>query len=241
MSDPTGAVPAEGTAAPESAAPSAPEPQPWAPVLDRMDELANNLGNFDQRFEQLEQRLPAPEQPAEPDPWAALMGGEPEEPTYYDQFGNPVELPGQQPGLDLNALQQAIGAQINQAVTPYQQQLQEIQTQRAHDQLVQRIPQLADTPENAEVRQQTAQRVQAAIQNYPAPVQQALMNDPGFIETIFKAAEAEKLAQGQAPASGQVPSLEAAGGAVPGGDGSQPNYIQSAHQGAWGGLPPGLR
>jgi hypothetical protein len=235
MSDLGMSEPAEGfdgTAAPEAAS----APDPYAPVVDRVDQLA---GQFDDFRQLIDQRLPQPEMEPEPDPWAALTG-QPEQETYYDQYGNPVEMQAPQPGLDMNALQAAVQAQIQQAVSPYQQQMQELQTQRAHEQLVARIPQLADTPENAQTRAETAQRVQQAIASYPPQVQQALMNDAGYIETVFKAAEAEKRSQAQVPASEQVPSLEAAGGAVPGGNGEQPSYVQSAQAGAWQ-LPPGLR
>ncbi len=241
MSDPTGAVPAEGAPAPESTAPeqSAPEPQPWAPVLDRMDELAGNIGSFDQRFQALESRLPEPQAPAEPDPWAALMGGEPEEPQYFDQYGNPVDLQPQQPAFDLNALQQAIQHDRQQALAPLQQQLQEMQLNAAREQLLKEIPQLQDP----EVANQTAQAMQAYLNEAGAPPEVAawLSNSPKAIGQFFKAAEAEKRAQAQVPAPADVPALEAAGGAVPGGDGSQPSYVQSAHQGAWGGLPRGFR
>jgi len=75
------------------------------------------------------------------------------------------------------------------------------------------------------------------------PFSVALENDTRLRElrTLREAAEADKRSQAQVPASEEVPSLEAAGGAVPGGNGEPPNYVQSAHQGAWQGLPPGFR
>lgn len=228
MSDPT--APVEGTPASTEAAPEAVS-DPYAPVLDRVNELASTL---DGRFAALEQRF-QPEPEPEPDPWAALFPeADPEEQDPYALQNQMAQ------GLDPQQLQAAFQQALQQAQAPLLAQMQDLQTQRAHEQLVQRIPQLADTPENAEIRQATAQRVQQAIQAYPPHVQQALMNDAGYIETVFKAAEAEKLAQGQAPASEQVPSLEAAGGAVPGGDGTQPSYVNQAMNGAWS-LPKGLR
>jgi hypothetical protein len=85
--------------------------------------------------------------------------------------------------------------------------------------------------------------MQAFLSETGAPDEVAnwLINSPQAIAQYFKAAEADKVARAQVPASDAVPALEAAGGAVPSGDGSPPNYVQSAHQGAWQGLPPGLR
>lgn len=234
MSDePIGAGPAEGTA-PEAPAPSTPEP--WAPVLDRMSELA---GTLDSRFAALEQRIPQPEAEPEPDPWAALAP-EAEEPQYFDAYGNPVELqqPQQQPGLDINALQQAVAQMQQQAVAPLQAQLQQLMQERARDQLYTNIPQLKDP----EVANQAIQNITQGLAAAQAPpeIAQWVSNNPWMIEQLFKAAEAEKLAAGQAPASEAVPALEAAGGAVPGGDGSQPNIVHQVMANRRSGLPSGF-
>jgi hypothetical protein len=221
MSDPTAPVEGTSTEAPAEAAPTA---EPWAGVMDRVSELASNI---DTRFGQLEQRIPAPEPEAEPDPWASLFP-EQAEPEYE-----------QEPqGLDPQALQAAFQQAVQQATGPMQQQLQAMQWERDRQQLLSEVPQLKDP----EVAQQTIQGFNAFLQQTGTPpeVAQWLSNSPQMIGQFFKAAEAEKLAKGQAPASEQVPSLESAGGAVPGGNGEKPNYVQSAHNGAWQ-LPPGLR
>jgi hypothetical protein len=57
---------------------------------------------------------------------------------------------------------------------------------------------------------------------------------------LFKAAEAEKLAQGQAPTREQTPAVEAAGGAVPGGNGEQPNPVHQVFASRGQGLPQGF-
>lgn len=229
MSDMSMSAPVEG--ATETAAPEAvPAADPYAPVVDRVDQLTGEFGQF---REMMEARLPAPAPEPEPDPmapWAALLGEQ--EPDPY--------AASEPQGLDPAALQQAFQAALQQANAPLQAQLQQMQMAAAHEQLVKDIPQLADTPENAATRQATAALVQQSLANYPPHVAQALSQDPGYIATVFKAAEADKRAQGQQPASEQVPSLEAAGGAVPGGNGEKPSYVQSAQQGAWQ-LPPGLR
>jgi hypothetical protein len=224
--------PVEGTsteAAPESTA----TPEPWAPVHDRVNELADSVGtlttNFD-RFLQAQQPQPEPE----PDPWAALFNEPEPEPDPY-----------QQPqGLDPQQLQAAIQAQIQkgieQGLSPIQAQMQQVNIERADQRLGQMIPALANKPENAENRQQAFQLVSAALQNYPPEHANALSADPNFISTVWKAAEADRLAQGQAPASSDVPALEAAGGALPGGNGEPQNPVQAAYENAWS-LPKGLR
>ena len=225
MSDPT--APVEGTPTSEAPAETTPAAEPWAPVLDRVSELAST---FDSRFSELAQRIPAPEPEAAPDPWAAL----------FPERGEPDPYTQPEPqGLDPAALQAAFQQALQQANAPLQEQIQHMQWERDRQQLIQDSPQLADPA----VAQQTIQGFNAFLQQTGAPPQVAqwLTNSPQAIGQFFKAAEAEKLAKGQAPASEQVPSLEAAGGAVPGGNGEPPNYIQSAHQGSWGGLPPGLR
>jgi hypothetical protein len=192
-----------------------------------MNELA---GSIDSRFAAFEQRLPAaPEPEPEPDPWADLFGQqEPEADPYGQQ--------PQQQGLDPQALQAAINAAIQQSNAPLQQQLQQFQAERAAERLGQMVPALADTPENKDNRQQAFQLVSAALQNYPEAQANALAADPNFIAMAWKAAEADRHAQGQAP-TGVAPSLETAGGALPGGNSEPVNPVDSAYGGRQG-LPP---
>jgi hypothetical protein len=223
--------PVEGAPS-EAAAPDAGTPEPWAPVQSRVDELAGGVGELTNRFDQwLQSQQPEPE--PEPDPWAELMGET--EPDPYQQ---------QPQGIDPQQLQAAIQQQIQQGIqaglTPLQAQMQQVQIERADQRLGQMIPALANTAENQANRQQAFQMVSAALQNYPAEHANALAADPNFISTVWKAAEADRLAAGQAPASSDVPALEAAGGALPGGNGEPPNPVKAAYENAWQ-LPPGLR
>lgn len=241
MSDPTAPVEGAPTSTPE-AAPTTSAPD-YSPVLSRVDELASTM---DARFTEFAQRLPAPPAPEpEPDPWAALFP-EPQDPAQgFDPYGQPAAP--QAPQMDPQALQTAIQQAIAQSNAPLQQRLQAFELQQAEAKLYEQIPQLkpvppghADYATNQAARQQAATLVQTALAAYPPEIARALQNDPNFIATHWKAAEADRLAQGQAPAGGQPPSLEAAGGALPGGQSTPPNPVDQAYAGrqglpaAWG-------
>jgi len=236
MSDES-ATPVEGAASAEPAATpeTAPASEPWAPVVDRVNELA---GTLDSRLGALEQRIPQPQPEPEPDPWQNLYGQPEPEEQYFDQYGNPVEFQQQaQPSLDVNALQQAVQQQVQQATGPLLQQLQDLQMERGREQLLQKIPELQD-PEFANKAIQNITQGLAAAQA-PPEIAGWISNNPWMIEQLVKAAEAEKLAQAQTPASNAVPALEAAGGAAPSGTNDQPNYVQAAMTTGYR-LPPGL-
>jgi hypothetical protein len=224
MSDPT--QPVEG--ATTEAAPAETSGPDYGPVLDRMSELA---GSIDTRFAALEGRIPEPQAEPEEDPWAALFGEtEQPEPEYQQPPA---------PQLDINALQQAVQQQIQQAVTPYQQQIQQIQAAQAREQLLKDVPALQDP----ELAQQTIDGMVQSLQQAQASpdfIQWALSN-PQQIKLHFEAAEARKQAAGQAPAASAVPGVESAGGAVPGGNGEQPNPVHEIFGAAAGGLPQGFR
>lgn len=222
MSDPT--APVEG-ASTESAPESATTSDPYAPVLDRMSELASSI---DTRFSGIEGRLPQPQQEPEPDPWAALFG-EPEQPEY-DQ--------PQQPVLDPAALRQAYQADLQQATAPLQQQLQQMQAERAREQLYERVPALRDKAVADQHINSMVQSMQA--RNTPPEVIQWALSDPDQIALHFEAAEAKRLAAGQAPANEQVAHVESAGGALPGGNGEPVNPVHAAYGGGQPGLAKGF-
>jgi len=236
MSDPTGAVPVEGTPAPEST----PSSVDLSPLQDRMDELAGQMGPV---LEYVQSQRQAVEPAAQETNWWDQITADPNQPDPnqgVDQYGNPVQPQPATPAFNQDALQQAVNQAISQANAPLLKRIQSFELERATQQLYQQIPQLADKPENAEVRAQTAQLLQSSVAQYPQHVAQVLINDPAYVAAIFKAAEAEKLAQGQAPAGEHAPTLEAAGGAHPGG-GSEQNPIHEIFASSGGALPKGFR
>lgn len=230
MSDPT--APVEGTptsAAPEAAPSATPAADPYAPVYSRVDELAGSVGDLRAL---VEQRLPAPEPEPEPDPWAQFrVDPEPE----TDIYGNPVQP---QPAFDVDAVQTAFQQALQQANAPLQQQLQAMQAERAREQLLANVPALKDP----QVAQQTIDSMVSDLTAAQAPpeVIQWALSSPVQIQRFFEAAEAKKLAAGQAPASEQVPNVESAGGAVPGGNGEQPNIVHQVMRSRAQGLPSGF-
>lgn len=210
MSEELGATPAEGTPTTDTAGGF-----DMSPVLDRVNELASSI---DTRFGAIEQRLPEQQAPAEADPWDDLRQyfEEPQQPDYQQQ---PQQIP-------LDQLQQTVEARIQagiqEGLTPIQAEFQQFQAERAAERLGQMIPALANTPENAENRQRAFQLVTSSLQNYPTAIANQLAADPNYIAAQWKAAEADRLAAGQAPASETVPTLEPAGGATPGGTETSP-------------------
>lgn len=232
-----GGTPAEG-AAPEAggAAEAAPGPDISA-VMDRVGEIASGLGELQSGFQEFVQgQQPAAE--PEPDGWESLFG--PAEPQQQvDQFGNPVQPQAAAPALDPQALQQAVQQAIQSQLGPVAQQVQAMQQQQQLSQLYETVPQLAPKPENQEVREQTAQRVQEALNGAPPEIAAWLSNSPQFIHTVFKAAEADRLAQAQEPAGG--PQVLESGGATPGGTGGQGQSIVEQAMSSRFQTPPGWR
>lgn len=209
--------PAEG--APEAgagAAEAAPGPD-YSAVMDRVGEIAGSVEGLQSSFQEFVQaQQPAPEaEPTADDFWNQAFGIEPE--------AQPQPAEAQQPALDPQAMQQAVAAQVQQALGPFAAQFQQFQQQQQLADLYKAVPQLADTPENAQVRQETAQRVQQALAGAPPEIASWLSNSPSFIQTVFKAAEADRLAQAQEPAGG--PQVLEGGGATPGGTGGQGQSI----------------
>jgi hypothetical protein len=232
--DPGAQAPApEPVATPEPAS-SGPD---LSPVFDRLDQLGGMVGQLTEQFQGYQQAQQPQEQETN---WFESLyadpNEQPQEPQQpVDQFGNPIQQQPAQQQLNPDALQNAINQAIQQSTAPLQQQLQSFQQQQALNTLLERVPSLKD-PDTA---QRTQELVAQQIGHLSPEVQQALAWDPGFIETVFKAAEAEKLAGAQEPAGGQVPQLEAAGGAHPGGTGEEQNIVHRVHGGRVN-LPRGL-
>lgn len=204
---------AGATPEPASAAPEAPSGPDLSPVFDRLDQLGGMVSQLTETFQAQNQ----PAQEPEVNWWESLYGEQaPEEP----QFQQP-----QAPQLDANALQQAVQQAIQQSNAPLMAQLQQLQQQQALNDLTTKIPQLKDP----EVATATQQRLMQSIAHLPQEIQQQLAWDANYVELVFKAAEAEKLAGAQEPA-GESTQLETAGGAHPGGTGEEPNFVHRVHE-----------
>lgn len=243
MPDEPGGQPAEGTASTPEAPASTFDA---SPVIDRVDQLASTVGDLRDGFQQFVQaQQPAPE--AQPDPWGleSLYGQEQaqQDSNAFDPFAQ-----AQPPTIDPAALRQAYQTDLQQAMGPLQQELQQFRVERADQRLGQMIPGLANVPQghpnfeaNSQNRQQAYELVSRSLAGYPPQIAQALSVDPNYIATQWKAAEADRLAAGQAPASEAVPAVEAAGGAVPGGNGEQPNIAQTIYANREAAMPKGFR
>jgi len=208
-----GATPAPEptTAEPASSGPD------LSPVFDRLEQIGGTVGQLAEQFQTWSQAQQAPQEP-EQNWWESLF----DDPDALPQQPEPVQPVA--PQLNATALQQAVQQAIQQSNAPLVAQLQQIQRQQALNELTTKIPQLKDP----EVAKATEERLAQSVAHLPQQVQEALAWDPTFIETIFKAAEAEKLAGAQEPA-GEAPQLETAGGANPGGTGEETNIVHRVH------------
>lgn len=212
--------PAEGSTGTETAAAAETTAAPdYAALNDRTAQIASGLEGLTSEFQQFVQsQQPAPE--PEPDPWESLFGPtEPQQPV--DQFGNPIQAAPATPQFDPQAFQAAVQQTAQQLIErqygPLAESVAQLQLQAQEAQLGQLVPQLANTPENQATRQETAARAQQFLEGAPQPVVQWAISNPRFVEMVFKAAEAERLAQSQEPAGG--PQVLEGGGAHPGGAG----------------------
>jgi hypothetical protein len=224
MSDPT--APVGGTPAPESTSDAPTGGTDLSPIMDRMEQLAGSMNEIQSGWQQFQQAN-APETEAEPDFWAQAFGEQEPEPET------------QGPQLDPAALQSAINQAIQQSNAPLLERLQRFEQQQGREQLYQKIPALKDPA----VAQKTVEGMHQFLAEAGAPPEIAawMVNNPRQIELYFKAAEAENAAQAQVPAGGDVPSLETAGGATPGGDGEPQNPIDQIFGSRPAELPKGFR
>ena len=198
----------QDTTQPVEAAPAEAAPQvDLAPLMDRVEQIGGTLDQLVGAYQTEPQAEPE-------DPWAWLSAQQEPEPE-----------PQQQPQLDPAQFSQAVQAQIQQALHPTLSQLQELQSQVRMNQLYERIPQLKT---DQDLARSIGERALQQLSHYPPEVAQQFANDPAFIELVFKAAEAEKLAANQRPADGDPSILETAGGANPGGNGEEPSIVQQA-------------
>ncbi len=177
----------------------------FSPVLSRVEELANSVN---ERFGQIEQHF-QPEEAEPEDPWASLYGEEPE--------------PEPEPALNVDALRQALQAEVQGAVSPLMQQLAQLQTQNDLAQLRQEFPELQDP----EVAKETGQQARSlAEQIVGADNASVLTNNPGFIGLVRKAMVADQHAASEVPAGDAPNTLEGGGAIPPGQQQDQPSIAQ---------------
>lgn len=190
----------------------------FSPVLSRVEELASGLGDMRAQFEQ---HFSQPE--AEPeDPWAALYGDEPE--------------PEPEPSLNIDALRQALQAEVQGALGPLSQQLAQLQTQNDLARLQQDFPELQDP----EIRAATGQQARSLAEQIAGPENAGLLtNNREFIALVRKAMVADQHAASEVPA-GDAPNPLEAGGAIPAGQQQdEPSIAQQVLAGRKN-LPRGL-
>ena len=169
------------------------------PVIDRVDQIGERLGSFEERFAS---RFEEPE--AE------------QQDTGFEEF-DADGLLDDGGDMDPQAAQQLLGKIVDQrtgkavqeAVGPLMQQIQDMQIGLDADALAQRYPELS--------KQEVAEPVvQAARQLAEQMGQPELARSPQFIEVIYKAQMADKYAAGEVPVGDEQEfDLESAAGSGP--------------------------
>ncbi len=193
----------EPGAAVAAAEPEGTEPDPFAPLMSRMDEI---VGQFGQRLDGL---VPQAEPQVEPSPLEQLLGGNPQgepdpnrQPDYRDLFD-------ENPEGFVEALQQQA---VQQAEQRFEQRLQPL-VERVRDQdlaaLEDEFPALATD----EVAKPVLEAAASAAQQFGRP---ELATDPDFIRMQYLAQRGEEAAKQETPAGAQQQvRLETGGGAPP--------------------------
>jgi hypothetical protein len=196
-------------------------------ITDRVEQLASEFGGFRQL---IESRLPepsAPEAEEEPDPWAALLGEEEEEPEPQGPQYDPRQLQ--------QVMQQAIEQGIEQRVGPLHDMVSQLTTQQNLNDLYTRFPDMKDP----EVSKATGQAARQLAEQIVGPEHaHVLTNNPEFIANVHMARAGQERAAGEVPATGDTTQLEGGGGAAPGSV-EQPNIVQQVMQ-ARRALPKGF-
>lgn len=183
------------------------------PVNERFDRIEQTLGQFAQNLQP-----PAEEDPAggiDPNLLAAF-GLDPQE--YADQYAQP------EPQMDPAALQTAIQSQIQQAISPYQQQVQAMQLESMASQLESKYPQLQDPAIAGPVVERTTSMAQQLVQTMglPAEMVNQIRQNPVLIENAYLAHQAASGAVDEASAQPNHTTLENPSGAGP--EGSEPSF-----------------
>lgn len=211
-----GSIPADGGEAgqaPETAA--APDLSgALAPVLDRVSELGSSVN---ERFSALESRLPAQEA-AEPEYDDGL------DPSLLG-IGDGGDVDPQQAAQWLDQLvnnraEKVSQQQVQQAVEPLIQELDDFRTEREAQTFLRQFPEFSDEG-RAEQFMEHAQGVVEQL-GVPEEVAGRLISSSSFLGIVAKAARHEEAGRSEVPADqAREQPLEPAGGANLGGGGEQ--------------------
>lgn len=185
------------------------------PVNERIDRLAATMDGFIQNQPAQQQETEDPYGGLDPQLLAAL-GVDPQE--YAEQYQQQPD-----PHIDPAGLQQAIQSQIQQAISPYQQQVQAMQLESLASQLEQKYPELADPQVAGAVVEHTTRAAQSLAQSLGLPPEAAgqLRTHPQVIEMAYALHKMESQAVDEASAQPNHTTLENPSGAGP--EGSEPS------------------
>lgn len=196
------------------------------PVLDRVEQLAGDLGSLGESVQSILGRLPEPQAEAEQetdDPWSHL-------------FDEPEQEAEQAPALNVEALRQAFRAELEQELSVRDQEIAHLRTTHDLQSLLEKHPDLKDP----EVRRETGTRArEIAEQMFGAEHASVLTNNPDFIALVHQAQAGQRAAAAEVAADSDTTQLEGGGGVAPGGV-EQPSIVARVMQNRRS-IPKGFR
>lgn len=228
-------------AAPESTETGGAEAQTgpdFGPLLERMDQFGSQLGEVREQVGQFQppepQQQPEPQygQPGQQQYGQPQYGGFPQQPfqqeqfggepqydpsqgqVLYDQFGNPVEIPGaQQQQVDPQQAAQQLASVLG--LPDLQSEVAQMRAHRDAEMLKGRYPDFAD-PEKFQAIHGAVQQRAMAVARGDEEFAQRLMSGPEFWEDTYLAGRARDSAAAETPAGGaDAIQLETPGGTTP--------------------------
>jgi hypothetical protein len=211
-------VPADGGEAGQAAAPATPDlSSALQPVLDRVSELGSSVN---ERLSAFESRLPGEEPAADDNQFSddldpSLLGIGPNDDVSPEQAAQYLDQ------LVDKRASQITQTQVQQAVEPLIQELDDIRTEREAQTFLRQFPEFADE-QRAE---QFMQHAQSVVEQLGIPEEQAgrLISSSSFLSIVAKAARHEEAGRSEVPADqAREQPLEPAGGANLGGGEQNP-------------------
>jgi hypothetical protein len=210
----------DGGTGEQPGAPSESQGIDFSPVLDRVNEIGQQVGSFAERLEALQS-------PAEPDQ-GPDTGGYEDDPSLGmppdDVYDDPQKAQQWLDNLVQERASRVADERVQQAIEPLVQQLDDFTMEREAKQFATEFPDIAGDEQRAEQFMQHAESLVEQL-GVPDAVAAKLVSSGSFLRIVAQAARHEEAGRQEVPADqAREPQLEPAGGANLGG--GEPNLAQ---------------